>query len=146
MNDMKWVYAADRLPEEDGDYIVAIMWSVTDRREGATTYGERHTLCNIAISYFEYGKFSNELVYAWMPKPPLPPFPDETPEDAEPEEGANIIPIEEFPHKVSEVICVRCLKRWIAVRPEETQLKDMECPGCRMTGSLIETGEELQIC
>ena len=82
---MKWVYIKDRLPEEDGDYIVAIMWSVTDRRDGAT-YGEQHTLCDIAISSFEYGEFGNGLVYAWMPKPPLPPFPDEMPKDAEPED------------------------------------------------------------
>ena len=76
MGDMKWTYIKDRLPEEAGDYIVAIMYSVTDRRDWAT-YGARHTVCDIAISSFEYGEFSNELVYAWMPKPTLPPFPDE---------------------------------------------------------------------
>ena len=84
MSDMKWVYAADRLPEEDGDYLVATRWSVTDRRDGAT-YGARHTVHDIDISSFEDGEFSNELlVYAWMQ---LPPLPDEMPEDAEPEEG-----------------------------------------------------------
>ena len=85
MSDMKWVYAADRLPEEDGDYIVATMYSVTDRRDGAT-YGERHTVCGIEISFFEYGEFGNGLVYAWMPMPPLPPLPDDMPEDAGPED------------------------------------------------------------
>ena len=143
MSDMKWTYIKDRLPEEDGDYIVAIMYSVTDRRDGAT-YGERHTVCDIEISSFEYGAFSNVLVYAWMPKPPLPPFPDEMPEDAKQEEGANITPIEEkMPHKVSEVMCVRCCRRWLAVRPEGTLLKDMECLGCGQTGGVIETGEEI---
>lgn len=144
MSDMKWVYAADRLPEEDGDYIVAIMYRFTDRRDGPT-YGKRHTVCDIAISSFYSGEFSNELVYAWMPLPPLPTFPDEMPEDAEPEEGANIIPIEEkMPHKVSEVMCVRCVRRWIDVRPVGVQLKDLMCPGCGETGGVIETGEEIQ--
>lgn len=143
MSDMKWVYAADRLPEEAGEYIVALMWSVTDRRSGPT-YGARRTVGDIAISSFEYGAFSNGLVYAWMPKSPLPPFPDEMPEDAEPEEGANIIPIEEkMPHKVSEVMCVRCVRRWIDVRPVGVQLKDLVCPGCGQTGGVIETGEEI---
>ena len=49
---------------------------------------------------------------------------------------------EQQPHKVSEVICVKCGKRWIAVRPEITMLKELECPNCG--GSyVIETGEEL---
>ena len=55
-----------------------------------------------------------------------------------------ITPIEEkMPHKVSEVICVRCCRRWIAVRPECVPLKDLECPGCGKTGGVIETGEEI---
>ena len=43
-------------------------------------------------------------------------------------------------HKVSEVICVKCCKRWIAVRPAETKLKDLECSNCGQ-GYVIETGE-----
>lgn len=55
-----------------------------------------------------------------------------------------ITPIEEkMPHKVSEVICVHCMKRWIAVRPEVTQLIDLECPECGTIGAVIETGEEI---
>ena len=55
-----------------------------------------------------------------------------------------IIPIEEkLPHKVSEVICVKCGKRWIDVRPSCVKLKDMECAGCGLTGFVIETGEEI---
>lgn len=56
-----------------------------------------------------------------------------------------IVDINEYvPHKVSEVICVSCKKRWIAVRPQQTRLKDMECPKCRKAGFVIETGEELR--
>ena len=55
-----------------------------------------------------------------------------------------IVPIEEkMPHKVSKVICVRCCRRWIDVRPEGILLKDLECPGCGKTGGVIETGEEI---
>lgn len=46
------------------------------------------------------------------------------------------------PSKVSEVICVKCGKRWLAVRLEETLLKDLECPNCGK-GYVIETGEEI---
>ena len=54
-----------------------------------------------------------------------------------------IIPIETaMPHKVSEVICVKCGYRWISVRPECTLLKDLECPNCGQ-GYVIETGEEI---
>lgn len=54
------------------------------------------------------------------------------------------VPIEErMPHKISEVICTNCLRRWIAVRPEATTLKELQCPGCRKPGYVIETGEEI---
>ena len=46
-------------------------------------------------------------------------------------------------HVISEVICVRCCRRWLAVRPEGTLLKDMECTGCGKNGGVIETGEEI---
>lgn len=45
------------------------------------------------------------------------------------------------PHKVSEVICIMCKYRWLAVRPTDTLLKDLECPQCRQQGYAIETGE-----
>ena len=48
---------------------------------------------------------------------------------------------ENTPHKVSEVICIGCKHRWIAVRPMTTQLKDLECPQCGKQGYVIETGE-----
>ena len=54
----------------------------------------------------------------------------------------NIVDIyEKKPHVVSEVVCLKCLKRWIAVRPEETLLKNLECPQCGEIGFAIETGE-----
>ena len=43
--------------------------------------------------------------------------------------------------KVSEVICLRCYKRWIAARPMETNLFWLECPRCGQNGYAIETGE-----
>lgn len=48
------------------------------------------------------------------------------------------------PHKVSEVICVSCTYRWIAVRPEGVLLKSMTCPNCGVVGAVIETGEDLE--
>lgn len=50
---------------------------------------------------------------------------------------------EKRPHKVSEVICLKCLQRWIDVRPVGTALKSLECPCCHAVGYVIETGEEL---
>lgn len=50
---------------------------------------------------------------------------------------------ENAPHKVSEVICIDCKYRWIAVRPAVTLLKDMECPHCHSQGYVIETGETI---
>lgn len=49
---------------------------------------------------------------------------------------------ERQPHKISEVICVKCGKRWLAARPETTMLKELECPNGHV-GYVIETGEEL---
>ena len=57
---------------------------------------------------------------------------------------SNIVDIYDMkPHKVSEVVCLKCLCRWLAVRPEETQLKVLECPYCGGIGFVIETGEIL---
>ena len=58
---------------------------------------------------------------------------------------AEFIDIEEnLPHKVSEVICINCKNRWIAVRPEKTLLKDLECSKCGKQGYVIETGEVIE--
>lgn len=57
----------------------------------------------------------------------------------------NIVDItENQPHLVSEVICVKCFKRWIDVRPADLWLKDLECPNCGMSHTIIETGQILE--
>ena len=48
------------------------------------------------------------------------------------------------PHEVSELICVDCKKRWIAVRPEMVLLKEIECPKCKKQGYAIETGQKIK--
>ena len=50
---------------------------------------------------------------------------------------------EKIPHTVSEVICVKCCKRWIAIRPSHVLLKELECPNCGQ-GYVVETGQELK--
>ena len=56
---------------------------------------------------------------------------------------AKITDIEENePHKVSEVICIKCGKRWIAVRNAKVKLKELHCD-CFGAGYVIETGEEI---
>jgi len=55
---------------------------------------------------------------------------------------SRVVNIEEvMPHKGSEVMCVKCCKRWIATRPSSTLLKTLECPKCGKVGFAIETGE-----
>lgn len=45
-----------------------------------------------------------------------------------------------LPHEVSELICLKCLKRWIGVYPQDTLLKDLECK-CGAVGYVIKTGQ-----
>lgn len=45
--------------------------------------------------------------------------------------------------KVSTVVCLKCLKRWVSVRKREVLLTKLECPQCHETGFAIETGEEI---
>ena len=57
----------------------------------------------------------------------------------------NIIDIYDYkPHDVSEVVCLKCLKRWIAVRPSDVWLKNLECPCCGEVGYTIETGQTME--
>ena len=44
-------------------------------------------------------------------------------------------------HKVSQVICLSCFRRWISARPIDTRLDELECPDCHQQGIAIETGE-----
>ena len=47
-----------------------------------------------------------------------------------------------LPHEVSELICLKCLGRWIGVYPETTFLKDLECK-CGEVGFVIKTGQSI---
>jgi hypothetical protein len=51
---------------------------------------------------------------------------------------------ESIPHIVQELMCIRCKKRFISVRPRDTWLKDLECPKCRKVGYIIATGQPLE--
>lgn len=56
----------------------------------------------------------------------------------------RVVDIDESePHKVSEVICVHCGKRWLSVRNEKVLLIDIQCPECTNQGYVIETGQTL---
>ena len=50
----------------------------------------------------------------------------------------------EDPHCVSEVMCWKCGKRWIAAYPAETLLKQLECPDCGCTGYAFATGQDIE--
>lgn len=45
-------------------------------------------------------------------------------------------------YEVSELICLKCLKRWMGVYPSELPLKDLEC-NCGEIGYVIKTGQTL---
>jgi len=49
-----------------------------------------------------------------------------------------------IPHRAEEVVCIKCLRRWIAVYPDGTWLKDLECQNCG-PGFVILTGEENEL-
>lgn len=54
---------------------------------------------------------------------------------------SKLIELDDYrPHKVSELICVRCGKRFIGCRPVGLKLKDIDCEDCG-PGFIIETGE-----
>jgi len=57
----------------------------------------------------------------------------------------NILDFEaNMPHSVSEVMCWKCGKRWIAVYQSDTLLKELECPQCHNQGFAFLTGQELK--
>jgi len=45
-------------------------------------------------------------------------------------------------HEVAELICLKCLNRWIGIYPSETPLKQLECK-CGEVGCVIKTGQTL---
>jgi len=47
-----------------------------------------------------------------------------------------------LPHRVSEIICIKCGNRAVCVRPMVVKLKDLVCENCG-PGFIIETGEQL---
>lgn len=48
-----------------------------------------------------------------------------------------------LPHEVRETMCWKCGHRWVAVYPEKTLLKELECPGCHAQGYAFATGQTL---
>lgn len=45
--------------------------------------------------------------------------------------------------EVAELICLKCLNRWIGVYPSELPLKDIKCNNCGEVGYVIKTGQAL---
>ena len=57
----------------------------------------------------------------------------------------KVVSIDDYrPHITREVICIRCLARWVAVYPEDVLMKDLECPSCKRYGGVIATGQEFK--
>lgn len=57
---------------------------------------------------------------------------------------AQIINLIDYkPHEISELICLKCLHRWIGVYPEELLLKDIKCK-CGEIGYVIKTGQTIE--
>ena len=55
----------------------------------------------------------------------------------------EVVDIEKnVPHEVAELMCLKCLSRWIGVYPQSVLLKDMECK-CGEVGYIIKTGQTL---
>lgn len=58
--------------------------------------------------------------------------------------SGDIISIERgLPNYAEEVICLKCLHRYICVWPCGTSLKDLECEKCGK-GFIIKTGEDIE--
>jgi len=54
----------------------------------------------------------------------------------------NVIDIEaNLPHEACELMCWHCGKRYIGLFPEQTLLKQLECPQCHRTGHMFKTGQ-----
>lgn len=47
------------------------------------------------------------------------------------------------PHIVAEVMCWKCGHRWIATFPENTLLKQLQCPNCEEQGFAFLTNQDL---
>ena len=49
---------------------------------------------------------------------------------------------ENEPHEVAELMCLKCLDRWIGVYPQSCWLKHTECK-CGAIGYVIKTGQTI---
>lgn len=47
------------------------------------------------------------------------------------------------PHIVAEAMCWKCGQRWIATFPENTLLKQLQCPRCEEQGFAFLTNQDL---
>lgn len=47
-----------------------------------------------------------------------------------------------LPHEVAELMCLKCMSRWIGAYPQSVLLKNMECT-CGAVGYVIKTGQTL---
>ena len=57
---------------------------------------------------------------------------------------SNIVDLtEHMPHRMAEVMCVKCLHRYMCVWPTATALKDLECKTCG-AGYIVMTGQPLE--
>lgn len=45
-------------------------------------------------------------------------------------------------HEVAELICLKCLNRWVGVYPDNVLLKNIECK-CGEVGYVIKTGQTI---
>ena len=52
-----------------------------------------------------------------------------------------VLPEEDLPHEVCELMCWHCGKRYIGAFPQQTLLKQLECPQCHRTGHMFKTGQ-----
>ena len=57
---------------------------------------------------------------------------------------ADIVDYEKnMPHEVAELICLKCLNRWIGVYPQSVLLKEIKCK-CGAVGYVIKTGQTME--
>ena len=49
----------------------------------------------------------------------------------------------ELPHQTAELICLKCLHRYMGVWPVGTWLKELDCETCG-PGYVVKTGQDLE--
>ena len=59
--------------------------------------------------------------------------------------GFEIVDIHKnAPHDAIEAMCVRCHHRWVAVFPNSTMLKELDCDNCG-PGYVVNTGQVFEL-